>query len=62
MHHTGYLLLLCFVASQSWINQMSVGNDAGWGLWSFILVSIGSFTALLSRTLLVTLGSLNASR
>lgn len=48
--------------TQTWINQMADNDDTGSGLWLYVVVSIASFLALLVRTLLITSGSLNASK
>lgn len=53
---------LWFLDLQTWINQMANGEDSGSGLWLYIIVSVASFFALLFRTLLITSGSLRASR
>lgn len=41
---------------------MAAGEDSGSGLWLYIIVSVASFFALLVRTLIITSGSLRASR
>ena len=41
---------------------MSNGEKSGSGLWLFISISVASFMGLLARTLLITSGSLRASR
>ena len=41
---------------------MDNGNDTGSGFWLYVFVSVAGFAALMVRTLLITSGSLAASR
>ncbi|KAG5181922.1 P-loop containing nucleoside triphosphate hydrolase protein [Tribonema minus] len=47
---------------KEWINEMAADNDNGPGLWRYIAVSVGSFFALLARTIIITGGSVQASK
>jgi ATP-binding cassette, subfamily C (CFTR/MRP), member 1 len=47
---------------KTWINEMTAGQNNGPGFWKYVIVSIASFAALLARTVLITSGSIKASK
>jgi ATP-binding cassette, subfamily C (CFTR/MRP), member 1 len=47
---------------KTWINEMTAGQNNGPGFWKYVIVSIASFGALLARTVLITGGSIKASK
>jgi ATP-binding cassette, subfamily C (CFTR/MRP), member 1 len=47
---------------KTWINEMTAGQNNGPGFWKYVIVSIASFGALLARTVLITSGSIKASK